>query len=146
MKCEDPHLSDQQLLLSSEGELTKREEKLVRAHRDACRKCRARGKELEETIAEFVCAYRAELGGKLPPIAGQRTLLKTRLAQPSTSEPSRFRVDPGTAARERPAVSSRASPGDPGNRMALGWKERREPFAASGFNLQPSSYPRSHSK
>ena len=79
MKYDDPHLSDQQLLLSIEGELTPREEKLVPAHLDGCRKCRARGKELEDTIIEFVRDYQSELDGKLPPIAGQRALLKARL-------------------------------------------------------------------
>ena len=34
MKKEDAHLSDQQLLLSMEGEISAREEKLVRAHLD----------------------------------------------------------------------------------------------------------------
>jgi len=79
MKYEDPHLSDQQLLLSIEGELTPPEEKFVRHHLDACQKCRARGKELEDTISEFVLDYQSELDGKLPPIAGQRALLKARL-------------------------------------------------------------------
>jgi anti-sigma factor RsiW len=89
MKYEDTHLSDRQLLLSIEGELAPGEEKLVPAHLDACRKCRARGKELEDTIAEFVRAYQNELDGKVPPIAGQRALLKTRLAQLPAGEPSR---------------------------------------------------------
>jgi len=89
MKYEDTHLSDQQLLLSIDGELTPREEKLVRAHLDACWKCRARGKELEDTIAAFVRAYQGELEGKLPPIAGPRALLKAQLAQLSAGKPSR---------------------------------------------------------
>jgi len=79
MKYANPHLSDQQLLLSIEGELTPPEEKVVRPHLDACQKCRARGKELEDTISEFVLDYQSELDGKLPPIAGQRALLKARL-------------------------------------------------------------------
>jgi hypothetical protein len=89
MRYKYPHLSDQQLLLSLEGELTPREEKLVRAHLDACWKCLARGKELEDTIAGFVRAYQSELEGKLPPIAGPRALLEAQLAQLSAAEPGR---------------------------------------------------------
>jgi len=96
MKYEDPHLSDQQLVLSIEKELTPPEEKLVRAHLDGCWKCRVRGKELEDTLAEFVRAYQSELEGKLPPIAGPRALLKAQLRQVSASEPrpqsSRFSI------------------------------------------------------
>ena len=86
MKNEDAHLSDQQLLLSVEGELSSREDKQVRAHLDACWKCRARCKELDDTIAEFVRAYQSELDGKLPPIAGPRALLKAQLAQLSAGD------------------------------------------------------------
>lgn len=81
MKNEDAHLSDQQLLLSVEGELSAREEKLVRTHLDACWACRARCKELEDTIAGFVRAYQSDFAGKLPPIAGPRALLKAQLSQ-----------------------------------------------------------------
>ena len=87
MKKEDAHLSDQQLLLSLEGELSAREEKLVRAHLDACWACRARCKELDETIAGVIRAYQSEFEGKLPPIAGPRALLKARIRQLSPDEP-----------------------------------------------------------
>jgi hypothetical protein len=86
MKNEDPHLSDQQLLLSVEGELSTREEKLVRTHLDACWVCRARCKELEDTIAGFVRAYRSEPDGKLPPIAGPKASLKAQLRQLSAGD------------------------------------------------------------
>jgi hypothetical protein len=89
MKKEDAHLSDQQLLLSMEGETSAREEKLVRAHLDACWACRARFKELDDTIAAVVRAYQSELEGKLPPIAGPRALLKAQLAQLSAGDLSR---------------------------------------------------------
>jgi hypothetical protein len=89
MKNEDSHLSDQQLLLSVEGELSTRKEKLVRTHLDACWACRARRKELEDTIAGFVRAYQSDLEGKLPPVAGPRALLKAQLGQLADGEPSR---------------------------------------------------------
>jgi len=87
MKNENVHLSDEQLLLSVEGELSAREEKLVRAHLDACWACRARCKELDDTIAGVVRAYQSEFGGKLPPIAGPRALLKAQLRRLSPGEP-----------------------------------------------------------
>ncbi|MEO8370800.1 MAG: hypothetical protein ABI806_16565 [Candidatus Solibacter sp.] len=81
MKHEDPHLSDQQLLLSLEGELPARDEKLVRAHLDACWACRARSKQLDDTIAGFVRTYRDDLDPHLPPVAGPKALLRAQLDQ-----------------------------------------------------------------
>jgi hypothetical protein len=81
MKQEDAHLSDQQLLLSLEGEISAREQNLVRAHIEACWACRARCKELDDTIAGVVRAHQSEFSGKLPPIAGPRALLKAQLRQ-----------------------------------------------------------------
>lgn len=78
---ENAHLSDQQLLLKLEGELPARQEKLVRAHLEACWACRARCKDLDDTIAEVARAYRNQFEGKLPPIAGPRALLKAQLQQ-----------------------------------------------------------------
>jgi anti-sigma factor RsiW len=81
MKYEDAHLSDQQLLLGIEGELARHEEKPVRAHLDACWKCRARRQEMENAIAGFVRVYQREFDANLPPAAGERALLKARLEQ-----------------------------------------------------------------
>ena len=89
MKNEDAHLSNQQLLLSMEGEISAREEKLVRAHLNGCWACRARFKELDDTIAGVVRAYQSEFEGKLPPIAVPRALLKAQLAQLSAGDLSR---------------------------------------------------------
>ncbi len=85
MKFEDSHLSDQQLLLHIETELTTHDEKLVRGHLDACWKCRTRRQELETAIADFVRAQQQEFDSKIPPAAGPRALLKARLAQLSAS-------------------------------------------------------------
>ena len=48
------HLSDQDLLLSADGELPARRAAQVRAHLAACWDCRARMAQIEETIADFV--------------------------------------------------------------------------------------------
>lgn len=85
MKYEDSHLSDQQLLLDIENELTGHEEKLVHAHLDTCWKCRTRRMELETAIAEFVHSRQQEFDSRIPPAAGPRALLKARLAQLSVS-------------------------------------------------------------
>ena len=87
MKYEDSHLSDQQLLLSVEGELPPRDEKMVQAHLDACWKCRARCQELESAIADFIRMHEEQFDAQLPPIAGPRALLKAHMAQLSASEP-----------------------------------------------------------
>ena len=81
MKYEDSHLSDQRLLLDVEGELSHHDEKLIRAHLDACWKCRTRRQELENAIAAFVRTHQQEFDAKLPPAAGPRAVLKARLGQ-----------------------------------------------------------------
>ena len=53
MKYEDSHLSDQQLLLDVEGELSAQRPEAVRAHLDACWKCRARRREIETRDRRF---------------------------------------------------------------------------------------------
>jgi hypothetical protein len=89
MKYADSHLSDQQLLRDVDGELSTKEEKLVRAHLESCWKCRSRRHELEHTIADFIGVQQQELDAKLPSAAGPRALLKARLAELSaTSAPS----------------------------------------------------------
>jgi len=81
MKFPDSHPSDQQLLLDMEGELSARDEKAIRAHVEACWKCRVRRQELEAAIADFVHVHQGDFGKDLPSAAGPRALLKARLAQ-----------------------------------------------------------------
>ena len=83
---DDSHLSDQQLLLNLDNELSAQDAKRVHEHLGECWKCRTRSQELESTIGEFVRIEERDLAAKLPPAAGQRALLKGRLAQLSTSE------------------------------------------------------------
>ena len=88
MKYEDSHLSDQQLLLDIEKELSAHDEKLVRAHLDTCWQCRTRRQELEAAIAAFVRSHQQQFDLRLPPAAGPRALLKAQLAQLSVAEPN----------------------------------------------------------
>jgi hypothetical protein len=83
------HLSDQDILLVVDGELSGRRARQARAHLTACWLCRSRLGELEGTIADFVTLHRRTLDPQLPPSTGSRALLKARLAEaagaPSTN-------------------------------------------------------------
>ena len=83
------HLSDQDILLVVDGELSGRRARQARAHLTACWLCRSRLGELEGTIADFVTLHRRTLDSQLPPSTGARALLKARLAEaaaaPSTN-------------------------------------------------------------
>ncbi len=85
MKHPDSHLSDEQLVLDLEGELSADEEKLVRAHLAACWACRTRRHEFEVAIADFVQLQKREFEPELPPAACPRALLKARLAELSAT-------------------------------------------------------------
>lgn len=86
MKLPDSHISDQRLLLDMEGELSPSEAKLVGAHLSGCWTCRARRRELESAVAEFVRLHKTEGEPELPPAAGPRALLKARLAELSEAD------------------------------------------------------------
>jgi hypothetical protein len=90
MKHPDPHLSDQQLLLYLDGELSSREGKTARSHLSACWACRVRRQELEGAIADFIGVHNRRFESELPPPAGPRALLKARLAEVSATSPARF--------------------------------------------------------
>jgi hypothetical protein len=81
MLSENPHLSDQELLLAADGELPTRRAIQVDAHLAACWNCRARMSGIEEAIANFARAHRQTLDPQLPPIAGPRAQLRAQLAQ-----------------------------------------------------------------
>lgn len=81
------HLTDQQLLLDVEGELSGRTGRLVRAHLDGCWDCRARRQEIENAIAGFVHLHQREFDAKLPPGDGPRALLRAQIDQLSLAAP-----------------------------------------------------------
>ena len=74
------HVSDEELLLLEDGELSLSRSTEIRSHLEACWSCRTRVKEIEDTIVDFVHVHHAEFDPQLPPIAGPRALLKARLA------------------------------------------------------------------
>jgi len=75
------HLTDQDLIMSADGELPLRRAAQVRAHLKTCWNCRARMAEIEGTIAEFTRAHREASGRELPSGDGPRALLKARLTE-----------------------------------------------------------------
>jgi hypothetical protein len=81
MPNQDPHISDEDLLLLVDGELSGRRVAKVRDHLAACWNCRARMVEIEGTIVDFARAYRDSSEVNLPTSAGPRALLSARLAE-----------------------------------------------------------------
>ena len=81
MASEDSHLSDQELLLAADGELSPARAEQVAAHLSECWACRVRKGEIDEAIGDFVRAYRGDLDPLLPSPDGPRALLKAQLAE-----------------------------------------------------------------
>ena len=75
------HPSDQELLLTADGELATHLAARIRSHLADCWDCRARMAEIEGTIGDFVRAHHQSFDSKLPPIAGARARLGARLAE-----------------------------------------------------------------
>jgi Putative zinc-finger len=86
MLSEESHLSDQELLLAADGELTPREAERVESHLAACWACRVRKQEIETAIGEFVRFQRQNFDLRIPSSDGPRALLKAQLAQPIEAE------------------------------------------------------------
>ncbi len=80
MRSQDSHLSDQDLLLAADGELTGRRAEEVRGHLTSCWTCRTRLREIEDAIADYVRIHSSE-SPSLPPGDGARALLKARMAE-----------------------------------------------------------------
>jgi anti-sigma factor RsiW len=132
MRGEVRHPSNEELLLTADGELEPRRAEQVRVHLAACWDCRARMAEIESTITDFARAFRegdadspsqsrsdasahpsselpshlpSRLPSRLPSIDGPRALLKARLAEVATqSNPSPWTRFLRGALLERTAV------------------------------------------
>jgi anti-sigma factor RsiW len=79
------HLSDEDLLLAADGELSKRRRAQVHAHLGACWACRARMAEVEETIHQVVRLSRETFDPELPQSDGARARLEAKLADAARS-------------------------------------------------------------
>jgi hypothetical protein len=82
----ESHLSDQELLLAADGELSERDAERVQSHLAACWACRARTQEMERVIGEFVRLHQPSFDVEIPPPDGPRALLQAQIAQ--LAEPS----------------------------------------------------------
>jgi hypothetical protein len=92
---QNPHLSDEQLLLTLDGESSAHEAAEVEAHLEACWSCRARGDQIENAIGDVV-EYRDHLMKSHSPVSsgGQATFVARldELARSIGGLPLRSRV------------------------------------------------------
>jgi len=88
MRFPNVHVSEQELLLAAEGELSRRKIVKVRAHLAACWTCRARMRQIEATIVDFVETHQSSLDPTLPAAGGPRRVFRARLAELAASKPS----------------------------------------------------------
>jgi hypothetical protein len=88
MLSQESHLSDQELILAVDGELSARDAGRAQSHLAACWACRARKQEIEATIGDIVRLHRRNLDGELPPADGSRALLKAQLSQLAETQQS----------------------------------------------------------
>lgn len=88
MPKEQSHLSNQDLLLAADGEFPALRRREVESHLASCASCKARLREFENTLAEYIEA-REISARRLPPGDNPRNLLKLRLAAlAASSRPS----------------------------------------------------------
>lgn len=79
MQVEITHLSDEELLLSADGELSARQASGVRGHLQTCWECRTRFAEMQNAIGDFIHIYRERPQTEISPIDGPRSLLRAEM-------------------------------------------------------------------
>jgi hypothetical protein len=80
----ETHIPHADLVAAADGELSPARTAEVREHLEACWTCRARSKEIEDTIASFVHAHQESV--EVPPAEAPRAMLKARLAELAAQE------------------------------------------------------------
>lgn len=75
------HISDDELLLFSEGETSPRRAAVVREHLEACSPCHERLKDLQRIAADAFRAYHDEFDRELPSASGPRAALRAQLQE-----------------------------------------------------------------
>jgi hypothetical protein len=81
MTYNDPHISDQDLLLAADGELSAGVQEQIRRHLQSCWTCRGRMAELERVVAGVVDSYHSLLDPQVPSGNGSAARLKATLRQ-----------------------------------------------------------------
>lgn len=84
MRNRDAHLSDEELVLAADGELSAARAAEIAGHLDACWTCRARRRQLEDAAADF---RRVHQETPLPPASAARARLRARLAGIAAERP-----------------------------------------------------------
>jgi hypothetical protein len=80
MRHDENHLTDEQLLLAVDGELSRRHTDEVHAHLTACPTCRARMTQIEGAAIDFDRAHRSAVDSSLPSASDARAMLQSKLA------------------------------------------------------------------
>lgn len=83
----ESHIPDADLILAVDGEMSLLRKAQVQRHLVHCWTCRARMKEIEDTIADFTRAYQHGMDSHLPPAAASRALLRARISQLAAENP-----------------------------------------------------------
>jgi hypothetical protein len=96
MRGENVHLSDQDLLLAADGELSQQRQQVIRQHLRSCWDCRQRMAELEKTMADAVDSYHS--------LFNLQTLVETQERGTAAAE-SQLRVRLKAASQQRFAYS-----------------------------------------
>ena len=81
------HIPDQDLISAADGEIPVRRKSQIETHLARCWTCRARMKELENAITDFVEAYHGSLNSQLPDAAASRAMLRARLSEIAAERP-----------------------------------------------------------
>ena len=121
------HLSDQELLMAVDGELSDHAAERVQSHLAACWACRARKQEIETTIGEFMRFQRESFNHRFPSPEGPRALLRAQMAQLASVQ-----ANPWAAI----VVDDLAST-NPWSPRMLEIRGRAEAVADGGANLGP---------
>jgi hypothetical protein len=82
------HISELDLLMAADRELPARKAAEIHKHLEECWMCRTRMKEIEDSIVDFMHAYRQDTDSQLPPPQASRALLKAQLGQLAVERPS----------------------------------------------------------
>jgi len=90
MRNENHHLSDEELLLAADGELSARRSEEVNAHLAHCDACCARMGKLQDAAASLTRAYRSDFDPQISDAGGAREALEARMAE-FASGPVRLR-------------------------------------------------------
>jgi hypothetical protein len=85
---QNSHISDLDLMMTADRELPARKAAEIHRHLEECWMCRTRMKEIEESIVDFMHAYRQDMDPQFPPAQASRALLKARLGRLAEERPA----------------------------------------------------------